>query len=119
MDQEKTYTIDYDEDDLEFIRRVIAEQPDHEPLRIVELLVEIALGELKGRPCDISAAVSEERMKVTIRHNGKQIDGRMIRVLGDFTDRVDYHPDGDNDHWVLTIRRDVPPPFVTRHHNEY
>jgi len=26
---------------------------------------------------------------------------------------VDYHPDGD-DGWVLTIRRDIPPSFVTR-----
>ena len=114
MEQEKKYTIDYDEDYLEFIRRVIADQPDHEPLRIVEQLVEIALGELKGHPCDISAAVSEERMKVTIRHNGKQIDGRMIRVMGDFTDRVDYYPNGDTGYWDLVIRRDIPPLFVTR-----
>lgn len=113
MEQEKTYTIDYDEDYLEFIRRVIADQPDREPLRIVEQLTEIAVGELKGRPCDISAAVSDKRMKVTIRHNGRPIDERMVLVMGDHTDRVDYHPEGD-DTWMLIIRRDIPPLFVTR-----
>ena len=116
MDKEKTYTIDYDEDYLEFIRRVINDQPDHEPLRIVETLVEIAVGELKDRPCDISAVVSEKGMKVTLRHSGREIDNRMIRVMSDFTDRIDYHPDGDTGYWALTIRRDIPPLFVT-HHN--
>ena len=116
MDQEKNYTIDYDEDYLEFIRRVIADQPDREPLRIVEQLVEIAVDELKGRPCDISAAVSEKRMKVTLRHNGRPINERMVWLMGDHTDHVDYHPDGDTDYWVLTIRRDIPPLFVTRRH---
>ena len=116
MEQEKTYTIDYDEDYLEFIRRVIADQSDREPLRIVEQLVEIAVSEVKERICDISAAVSDKRMKVTLRHVGKQIDERLIMIMSDHTDRVDYQPDDDNDYWVLTIRRDVPPLFVTRHH---
>ena len=31
-------------------------------------------------------------------------------IMSDYTDRVDYQPDGDDDKWVLTIRRDVPPP---------
>lgn len=116
MDKEKTYSIEMDEDYMEFIRRVIADQADREPLRIVELLVEIAIGELKDRPCDISAVVSDERMKVTIRHKGKPIDERMVCVMDDHTDRVDYKSDGDTDNWILTIRRDVPPPFITRHH---
>lgn len=112
-DEEKTYRLEGDEDALAFVHRVIADQPDSESLRIVETLVEIAVGELKGRPCDISAAVSPQRMKVTLHHSGHQIDGRMIRLMGDFTDRVDYHPDG-NDAWQLVIRRDIPPLIVTR-----
>ena len=112
MNQEKTYTIDFDEDHLEFIRRVIAEQPDREPLRIVEQLVEIAVTELKDRPYELSAVASEKRLVVTLRHGGKPIDDRMIRLMGDHTERVDYVP--DDDQWVLTIRRDVPPPFLTR-----
>ena len=113
-DYDKTYRPEGDEDALAFVRRVIAEQPDREPLRIVEQLVEIAVAELKGRPCDISAAVSDQRMKVTIRHGGKPIDERMVWLMGDHTDRVDYCPDGDTDYWLLTIRRDIPPLFVTR-----
>ena len=111
---DKTYRPEEDEEALEFIRRVIAGQDDREPLRIVEQLVEIAVGELKGRPCDISAAVSDRRMKVTLRHCGKPIDERMVLLMGDHTDRVDYHPDGDTGYWLLTIRRDIPPLFVTR-----
>jgi len=114
IENEKTYRPEGDEDALEFIRRVIAGQDDREPLRIVEQLVEIAAGELKCRPCDISAAVSEKRMKVTLRHGGKPIDERMVLLMGDHTDRVDYHPDGDMGYWLLTIRRDIPPLFVTR-----
>ena len=49
---------------------------------------------------------------MTLRHGGKRIDGRLVVIMGDLTSRVDYRPDGDE--WVLTIRRDVPPPFVTR-----
>ena len=114
-DNDKTYRPEYDEDAKEFIRRVVADQPDREPLRIVEQLVEIALGELKGRPYEIRAAVSDKRMKVTMRHSGKPIDERMVWLMGDHTDRVDYSPDGD-DGWELIIRRDIPPLFVTRHH---
>ena len=64
--------------------------------------------------CKLHAA--DKRVKVTLRHSGHQIDGRMIRVMSDFTDRVDYHPDDDTDYWVLTICRDIPPLFVTRRH---
>ena len=112
-DNDKIYKPEGDEDALEFVRRVINDQPDREPLRIVEQLVEIAVGELKGRPCSISAAVSPQRMKVTLHHSGRQIDGRMIRLMRDYTDRVDYYPDGD-DAWQLVIRRDIPPLIVTR-----
>ncbi len=113
-DYDKTYRPEGDEDALAFVRRVIAEQPDREPLRIVEQLVEIAVAELKGRPCEIEAAVSDKRMKVMLRHSGKPIDERMVWLMGDHTDRVDYCPDGDTDYWLLTIRRDIPPLFVTR-----
>ena len=112
-DNEKTYMPEEDEEALEFVHRVIADQPDREPLRIVEQLVEIAVTELKGRPCQLSAAVSPQRMKVTLCHSGKPIDERMVWVMGDHTDRVDYHPDGD-DAWQLVIRRDIPPLIVTR-----
>lgn len=111
-DNDKIFEPAYDEDAMEFIRRVIAEQDDREPLRIVEQLIEIAVGELKGRPCDISAAISHKRMKVTLRHYGKPIDERMVWRMGDHTDHVDYALDGDT--WQLVIRRDIPPLFVTR-----
>ena len=114
MNQEKTYTIEFDENHLEFIRRVIADQPDREPLRIVEQLVEIAVGELKDRPYELSAVASEKRLVVTLRHGGKPIDDRMVWLMGDHTERVDYV--AADDQWVLTIRRDVPPPFLTRRH---
>ena len=103
-----------DEDAMEFVRRVIGMQDDQEPLHIVEQLVEIAVGELKGRPCQMEAAVSDKRIKVTLRHDGKPIDERMVWLMGDHTDRVDYSPDGDTGYWLLTIRRDIPPLFVTR-----
>lgn len=112
-DNNKIFRPEDDEDVMEFVHRVITEQPDREPLRIVEQLVEIAVGELKDRPCDISASVSDKRMKVTLRHNGKPISERMVWVMGEHTDRVDYVPNGDNS-WQLTIRRDIPPLFVTR-----
>ena len=49
MAEEKTYTPEYDENAMEFVHRVVNAQPDCEPLRIVEQLVEIAVGELKDR----------------------------------------------------------------------
>jgi len=117
MENEKTYTINADEGYLEFVRRVIADQPDREPLRIVEQLMEIAVGEVMERMDDLSAVASDKRLTVTLRHSGKQIDGRLILIMGDNTDRVDYKPGGDK--WVLTICRDVPPPFVTRRGYKY
>ena len=112
-DNNKIFTPAYDEDAMEFVRRIIAEQDDREPLHIIEQLVEIAVGELKERSYDILAAVSGKRMKVTLRHSGKPLDERMVWLMGDHTDRVDYAPDGD-DAWQLVIRRDIPPLFVTR-----
>ena len=99
MNEEKIYTPEHDENAMEFIHRVIIAQPDCEPLRIVEQLVEIAVGELKDRPYDISAKASTQRM---------------VWVMGDHTDHVDYHPNDTDDGWVLTIYRDIPPLFVTR-----
>ena len=112
-DNDKLFKPEGEETAIEFVRRVIAEQDDREPLHIIEQLVEIAVGELKGRSYDILAAVSGKRMKVTLRHSGKPLDERMVWLMGDHTDRVDYHPDGD-DAWQLVIRRDIPPLFVTR-----
>ena len=103
---QKTYRPEGGEDAMAFVRRVVAAQSATEPLRIVVQLVEIAVGELKGRPCDISAEASPERMTVTLRHPGRAIDERMVWLMYDHTDRVDYWPDGDE--WVLTIRRDIP-----------
>jgi hypothetical protein len=114
MTEEKSYYPEHDENAMEFIHRVIIAQPDCEPLRIVEQLVEIAVGELKDRPYDISAKASTQRMVVTLRHHGKPIDERMVWVMGDHTDHVDYHPNETDDGWVLTIYRDIPPLFVTR-----
>ena len=110
---EKIYKPEDDEGVLAFVSRVINEQSNCKPLRIVEQLVEIAVGELKGRPCDISVAVSDKRMKVAICHSGKPINERMVWLMADHTDRVDYHADGDNS-WKLLIRRDIPSLSVTR-----
>jgi len=113
MKEERTYQPEENEDMRSFVKRVIAEQPDREPLRIIEQLAEITMSELKDRPCQFSATVSAKRMTLTLRHNGRAIDERMVWVMGDHTDRVDYRPD-DDDGWILTIRRDIPSLFVTR-----
>ena len=112
-DTAQTYTPKEKEGVLELVKRTISEQPDREPLRIVEQLVEIVLNELKERTCDISALVSPERMEVTLHHNGKPIDGRIIHVMRNFTERLEYDTYGNNA-WELVICRDIPPLFVTR-----
>lgn len=113
-DTEKIYTPTDNEDTLQFIRRVVSEQTDSEPLHIVEQLVEIVIDELKGRPSDAFAHVSAKHMKVTLRHSGSPIDERTVRLMNDHTDLVDYHPDGDSNNWILIIRRDIPPLYVAR-----
>ncbi|MBO5584898.1 MAG: hypothetical protein J5924_00790 [Bacteroidaceae bacterium] len=107
-----TYTPAKDESVLEFVRRIIEHQPDHKPLHIVEHLVEIALNELKERPCQVCAETAEKQLTVTLHHNGKPIDERTVWVMGDHTDHVDYYPNGNE--WVLTIRRDVPSLFIDK-----
>ena len=114
INEEKIYKPKDDEETRDFVRRVIAEQEDREPLHIVRQLVEIAIDELKDRPYDISIHITEKRMKVTLHHKGQPIDSRIVWIMGDHTDYVDYHSDGTNDGWILTIRRDIPPLFVTR-----
>ena len=44
----------------------------------------------------------------------KRRDSRMVMIMNDHTDRVEYHSDDTNDGWILTIRRDIPPLFITR-----
>ena len=50
---EVVYLPNENETAIAFVKRVVAEQSNREPLRIVVQLVEIALGELHGRPCDV------------------------------------------------------------------
>ena len=51
---EIVYLPNQNETAIAFVKRVVAEQTDREPLRIVVQLLEIALGELQGRPCEVS-----------------------------------------------------------------
>jgi hypothetical protein len=113
MMEEKTYQPEESENVREFVKRVVAEQIDREPLHIIEQLAEITMAELKNRPCQFSATASIRQMTLKVWHSGRAIDEHTVRVMGDHTDRVDYRPDGD-DGWILTIRRDIPPLFVTR-----
>ena len=113
MTEERTYQPEDYENLKSFVKHVIAEQPDQEPLRIIEQLAEITMNELKDRPCQFSATASTKQMTLTVSHSGRAIDEHMVRVMGNHTDYVDYHPNGD-DEWILTIRRDIPPLFVTR-----
>jgi hypothetical protein len=117
MSESKSYELEVDEDYRDFMRRLIAEQSDKEPLRIVEQLLEIAVGELRDRPYDLKAKATKQRVTVTLRHEGRPINERMIWMMGDHTDHVDYMPDGNM--WELTIRRDIPPLFVTRRQTRF
>jgi len=108
--EEIIYLPKENENVMAFVKRVVASQADREPLRIISQLVEIALGELQGRTCEISATASKKRFTLTLRHEGKPIDERMILLMDDQIDRAKYHPDGDN--WVLTLRRDIPSFYI-------
>jgi len=118
MNEVKTYYPDNEEETMAFMQRVISQQPDREPLRIVKQLVEIAMDELKEQSYRIWADASVKQMNVYIQHDGRPIDERMVLIMGDHTDHVDYDPVNDNNGsvggWLLTIRRDIPPAFVTR-----
>ena len=96
---------------IAFVKRVVAEQSDREPLRIIVQLVEIALGELQGRPCEVSVTASKQRLTLTLRHEGKPIDNRIVCLMDDHIDRAKYQPDGDD--WVLTLRRDIPSFYIS------
>ena len=96
---------------IAFVKRVVAEQSDRELLRIVVQLVEIALGELQGRPCEVSVTASKQRFTLTLRHEGKPIDNRIVCLMDDHIDRAKYQPDGDS--WVLTLRRDIPSFYIS------
>ena len=102
---ENNYLPKENESVMAFVKRVVASQADHEPLRIIVHLVEIALGELQNRPCTVSATASK-----TLRHEGKPIDERMVWLMDDQIDRAKYQPDGDS--WVLTLRRDIPSFYI-------
>ena len=97
---EVVYLPNKNETTIAFVKRVVAEQSNRELLRIVVQLVEIALGELKGRPCDVKVTASKQRFTLMLRHAG------MICLMDDHIDRAKYQPDGDG--WVLTLRRDIP-----------
>ena len=109
--KEMVYLPNEDETAIAFVKRVVAEQSDREPLRIVVQLVEIALGELQGRPCEVSVTVSKQCFTLTLRHGGKPIDNRMIWLMDDHIDRAKYRSDGDD--WVLTLRRDIPSFYIS------
>ncbi len=106
MIEEKKYTPKAEEDYKEFMSRVISDQKEVAPMRILEQLVEIAVAEIKSLTFDISATSTIKNLTISIRHRGRQIDDHMIRIMEDHTDRVTYRK--DDDEWVLTLRRDFP-----------
>ena len=108
---EVVYLPNENETAIAFVKRVVAEQSDREPLRIVVQLLEIALGELQGRPCEVSVTASKQRFTLALRHGGKPIDNRMIWLMDDHIDRAKYKSDGDD--WVLTLRRDIPSFYIS------
>ena len=108
---EIVYLPNQNETAIAFVKRVVAEQSDREPLRIVVQLMEIALGELQGRPCEVSVTASKQRFTLALRHGGKPIDNRMIWLMDDHIDRAKYQSDGDD--WVLTLRRDIPSFYIS------
>ena len=73
---------------MAFLKRVVDEQSDREPLHIVVQLLEIALGELQGRPCEVCVTASKQRFALTLRHGGKPIDRRMMWLMDDHLDRA-------------------------------
>ena len=97
---------------LTFVRRIIAEQPNPEPLHIVGQLVEIVVSELKGRKCQATVEVSTKSLTVTIRHEGKPIEERMVMLMSDHTDHIFYMPDNSDYNWKLIIQRDIPRLYV-------
>ncbi len=96
---------------MAFLKRVVDEQSDREPLHIVVQLLEITLSELQGRPCEVCVTASKQRFTLTLRHGGKPIDNRMIWLMDDHIDRARYLSDGDS--WVLTLRRDIPSFYIS------
>ena len=96
---------------MAFLKRVVDEQSDREPLHIVVQLLEIALGELQGPPCEVCVTASKQCFTLTLRHGGKPIDNRMIWLMDDHIDRAKYQSDGDD--WVLTLRRDIPSFYIS------
>ena len=108
---EIVYLPNQNETAIAFVKRVVAEQSDREPLRIVVQLVEIVLGELQGRPCEFSVTVSKQCFTLMLRHGGNPIDNRMIWLMDDHIDRAKYQSDGDD--WVLTLRRDIPSFYIS------
>ena len=107
---ENNYLPKENESVMSFVKRVVASQSDREPLRIIVHLVEIALGELQNRPCTVSATASKKRFTLTLCHEGKPIDERMVWLMDDQVDRAKYQADGDS--WVLTLRRDIPSFYI-------
>ena len=99
---EVVYLPNKNETAIAFVKRVVAEQPNRELLRIVVQLVEIALGELQGRPCEVSVTVSKQCFTLTLRHGGKPIDNRMIWLMDDHIDRAKYQSDGNINLTVTT-----------------
>ncbi len=88
---EIVYLPNQDETAIAFVKRVVAEQSDREPLRIV--------------------TASKQRFTLALRHGGKPIDNRMIWLMDDHIDRAKYKSDGDD--WVLTLRRDIPSFYIS------
>ena len=104
MEQEQTEVLMPDEDYKDFLRRIFADRPDAEPLRILGILAEIIVIELHGQPYRLSATADAKGLSLTFTHDGDPIDGRMVRVIEESIDEIHYHHNRQGHH-ELTIRR--------------
>ena len=104
MEQEQTEVLMPDEDYKDFLRRIFADRPDAEPLRILGILAEIIVIELHGQPYRLSATADAKGLSLTFTHDGDPIDSRMVRVIEESIDETHYHHNRQGHH-ELTIRR--------------
>ena len=104
METEQTYVLLPDEDYKDFLQRVFDAQPDQEPLRMLGVLAEIVVTELHGQPYHLTAAADAEGLTLTFTHEGKPIDGRMVKVIADSIADSRYRHDRQGRRHVMTLR---------------
>ncbi len=97
------FTPNENESYKDFIYRSLKGQIDEKELKLIVVLAEIIVTELRKSPYTMSISTKPEEITICFAHKGKAIKENIINIIDNQVDYLHYYHESKDDH-ILRIR---------------